>query len=287
MKKIYFSFASLVLAAFFILDSSSVKSKITSPPAGNAGDPVTNTSCAAGGCHPSPAVSPTSSDFDFLIGTSIPTTALNSSFKYADSQNYNITFASEGFTGRYGFQLVAIDAANAQAGTFAVSNAATTKINTLSNRQYIGHLNASATKSWTFKWTAPAATTGDVSFYYAFVNADNNNQSTGDIVYKGVVTISPEGTSAIEPIESKLSNLSIMPNPVNNQFAVNFNLIEANEVNAQLYSLDGRLVQELINEQLPAGNCSKSFNANELNAGVYLVKLNIGQSSVTKKIVKL
>jgi hypothetical protein len=287
MKKIYFSFASLAIAAFFIFDATIVKSKITSPPAGTSGDPITNSSCAAGGCHPSPAVTPTSSDLALTIGTGTPTTSLNSSFKYAGSEIYNINFGITSFTGRYGFQIVELDGANTQAGSFTVSNAATTKINTSGGRQYIGHQNANATKSWTFKWNAPAVTTGDVTFYYAFITANNDNESTGDVVYKGSVKISPESASAIEPIDTKLSNLSIMPNPVNNQFAVSFDLLETNKVSAQLYSIDGRLVQELMNEQLPAGNCSKSFDANELNAGIYLVKLNIGQSSVTKKIVKL
>jgi hypothetical protein len=290
MKKIYFSFASLAIAAFFIFDATIVKSKITSPPAGTSGDPITNSSCAAGGCHPSPAVTPTSSDLALTIGTGTPTTSLNSSFKYAGSEIYNINFGITSFTGRYGFQMVALDASNNQAGTFAATNAATTKRVTsvgTGTREYMGHLNANATKNWTFRWTSPATTTGNVTFYYAFVTADNNNQSSGDVVYKGSVTISPESASAIEPIDTKLSNLSIMPNPVNNQFAVSFDLLETNKVSAQLYSIDGRLVQELMNEQLPAGNCSKSFDANELNAGIYLVKLNIGQSSVTKKIVKL
>jgi len=287
MKKIYFSFASLLLAGFFILDSTTVKSKITNPPAGSAGDPITNSSCAQGGCHPSPAVTPTSSDLTLSIGTGTPTTALNSSFKYAGAQDYNIAFLVSSITGRYGFQIVALDGANAQAGSFTVTNAATTKINTSGTRQYMGHQNANNTKNWSFKWTAPVATTGNVTFYYSFVTADNNNQSSGDVVYKGSVTISPETTSAIEPIETKLSNLSIMPNPVNNQFALSFDLLETSEVSAQLFTLDGRLVYELMNEHLSAGNCSRTISANDLNAGIYLVKLNVGQSSVTKKIVKL
>lgn len=287
MKKIYFSLMTFFVASAFILNFNVANSEIPSPPTGSAGDPVTNNSCAKGGCHPSPAVTPTSSDLTLTIGTGTPTTPLNSSFKYADSQLYNIGFLLTSTTGRYGFQIVALDAANAQAGSFTVSNAATTKIKTSGSRQYMGHLNANATKNWAFKWTAPAITTGNVTFYYSYVTANNNNQSSGDVVYKGSVTISPETASAIEPIETKLSNLSIMPNPVNNQFAVSFDLLEANNVNAQLYSLEGRLVQDLMNEQLSAGNCSKSFNVDGLNAGIYLVKLNIGQSSITKKIVKL
>ncbi len=289
MKKKYLLLGLFLVAAFATITTTKVNSKITSPPVGTSGDPFTNATCSQSGCHPSPANNATSSELTLTIGTGTPTTVLDNNFTYIENTTYNIGFLINAFTGRYGFQMTCLDGSNAKAGTFAVSNAATTKINTAGGtgtRQYMGHLNASATKNWVFKWTAPAATTGDVTFYYSFNTADNNNSPTGDVIYKGAVTISPN-TTGVENISDKLSALNISPNPVSDEFRISFEMKETNSVSSQLYSLDGKVCKQLMNEKLSEGNFSRAFDINDMPSGIYLVKINVGESSVTKKIINL
>lgn len=285
MNKKYLLLTTFLVAIFATLNVTTVKSKITSPPAGSSGDPVNTGTCAQSGCHNGSAQTPASGDLTLTIGTGNPTTPLDASFVYTPGTAYNIGFLINSFTGRYGFQMAALNGSNTQAGTFAVTNAATTKINTATGRNYIGHLNASSTKSWVYKWTAPASGTGTVTFYYSYNTANDDNNPTGDVIYKGSVSIEAL-LSGVEDISTKVADLNIFPNPISSQFSISFDLKEADNVSAQLYSLDGKLMKELINEKMNSGNVNQQFDVNDLAAGIYLVKLNVGGATITKKIVK-
>jgi len=62
--------------------------------------------------------------------------------------------------------------------------------------------------------------------------------------------------------------------------------MEANTVSSQLYSLNGQLVKQLINAKTEQGHVVQNFDVRDLPSGIYLVKLNVGDASVTKKIIK-
>ena len=294
MKKKYFLLTVFLVAAFATFNITTVKSKITSPPAGNSGDPFTAMTCAQSGCHPQPAQTPPNGDLTLNIGTGNPTTPLNG-FVFTPGTLYNIAFSFPAIVGAthpfYGFQIVALDASNAQAGTMAVSNAATTQINTsvaTGSRQYMGHHTANSGHNWVFKWTAPATCSGPVTFYYAYnkCNASAANPSAAEgTIYSSEVTIQCSG-AGIENISDKVSELNVFPNPINSDFSISFDLKEANDVSAQLYSLDGKRAKELINEKTEIGHFTQQFDVRELPSGIYLVKLNVGGASVTRKIVK-
>ncbi len=290
MKKKYFLLSLFVAALLVTFNTAPVNSKIASPPAGSSGDPFTGASCAQGGCHPSPTQTPGPTDVTLMIGTDAGniTTPFNSNFKYKTDTTYYIQFLINSFTGRYGFQIVPLDAANTQAGVFPVPlfNAGTTKINTLSSRQYMGHLLASSTRNWIFKWTAPSITTGDITFYYAYNTADNDNTPVGDVIYKNSVTISPDFTGIADNMADKISQLIVMPNPVTDNFTMQFTLKQSDMVSASLYSLEGTRCQELINEKTGEGAFNRSFDVVSLPSGIYLLKLSVGNASVMRKMIK-
>jgi len=286
MKKSYLLTIFFLVAVFATINVNTIKSKPQSAPADSSGAPVSNATCAKSGCHGGPVQTNTASTLTILdIGTGNPTTPLNSSFAYTPGTLYNIAFGLTSSTGRYGFQIVPLTSANAMAGSFTVTSASTTQINTLSGRQYMGHKSANTTKNWAFKWTAPAAGAGAVTFYYSYNTADNDGEVTNDVIYQGSVTIS-ELSTGIADINDKVSSLNIFPNPISNEFGVSFNLNEANMVSSQLYSLDGKLSRVLINEKMGAGDFNQQFDAGDLAAGIYLIKLNVGDASITKKIIK-
>ncbi len=295
MKKSYLTL-SLFLAGFIaVISYNQVNSEIPYPPAGNAGDPFTANTCARSGCHPSPSLTPAQGDLTFNIGTGTPTTPLTSSFQYTGGQLYNLAFIinkSANPTAYYGFQVVALDGSNNQAGSFAVTDNTHTKIATsppTGTRQYMGHKGANTFKNWVWQWTAPATSTGPVTFYYAYNLMSWNGVGTptnaeGEI-YTGTVTIQP-GATGIEDISEKLSSLNIFPNPVTSEFSISFDLKSNEQLSASIYSLDGKLSRELMNEKGQQGYFNRSFNVQDLPAGIYLVKLNAGSASVTKKIIK-
>lgn len=294
MNKKYVLLSIFLVAILATLNVTTVNSKISAPPVASAGDPFNSgATCAQSGCHAGPAQTPGANDLTLNIGTGQPTTAL-AGFHYVPGTLYNLAFSINLFATTnpyYGFQIVALDASNNKAGTMTVSNSATTQIVThaaTGTRQYMGHHNANNTHTWPFKWTAPAAGTGPVTFYYAYniCNASsatpNNPEGT---IYHSSVTIQ-ELSSGIADISDKVSELSIFPNPISSDFNISFDLKETEKVSAQLYSLDGRLVKELINEKTADGHFTQNSDAGGLSSGVYLIKLNVGDASVTKKILK-
>lgn len=270
------------------LNTATVNSKITSPPAGSSGDPFTNATCVQSGCHGGSVGNASSTNLTLTIGTSTPTTPLDNSFQYVGGTQYNIGFLINAFTGRYGFQFVALDANNNQAGTMTVTNQATTKINTSAgtgSRQYMGHLNASSTKNWVFRWTAPAASTGPVSFYYSFATEDGDGNPGSNVVFKGNVTIAASSVG-VEDISNVASGLRIFPNPVSNEVGLSFDLLEPNDVNIELYSIDGKMNKSLHSSAAVSGKFSEKFDISELPSGVYLLKLKVGNATTSTKIFK-
>lgn len=109
------------------------------------------------------------------------------------------TFHPDGFL--YGFQLTAIDGTGTQAGTLAATDTVNTQLVSgfvLGNlRQYIEHTFAGAfpvefnQRTWTFKWTAPAASAGPVTFYVAGNGGNGDGESTGDFIYTSSATVLP------------------------------------------------------------------------------------------------
>lgn len=286
MKKNYLLLALFLIAALATTNLRQANSEIPTPPVGSTGDPLSNVSCAQSGCHASPANTNTT-DLSFYIteGPSLDT-LLNSSFEYVPGATYYMNFQLASTTGRYGFQVSSfLGASTTQAGSYTVTDATHTAIKTVQGRQYMGHKNASTFKNWEFQWTAPAS--GDVTFYYAYNNANNDDEATGDVIYQGSVTISPKTGVGINDITNKLSNLNVFPNPVTKAFGLSFNLKATEQVSVQVYNLGGELVSELMNEQISAGSLNRNFDINNLAEGVYTLKLNVGNSSVSKKIVKL
>ncbi len=116
---------------------------------------------------------------------------------YTPGQLYNLTVNVSSLispaTGntKDGFQITALDASNDSAGTFSISNANLTVLDVFFDRQYVSHKNVTAgnTPAWTFRWQAPAAGTGTVTFYIAANRSNNNSDSSGDNIYTQSFTI--------------------------------------------------------------------------------------------------
>ncbi len=106
---------------------------------------------------------------------------------YVPGQTYDLELtvaASNGNPGGYGFQLTALDDKNnANVGTFQNlgANVKESAAQNTGGRTYLEHKGgASATRTFTTKWVAPAAKTGAVDFYYIGNVVDGNGAKTGD-----------------------------------------------------------------------------------------------------------
>jgi hypothetical protein len=78
------------------------------------------------------------------------------------------------------------------------------------------------------------------------------------------------------------AEIKMFPNPASEQVLVEFNLpvTETGFYTAKLYDIEGRLVKEIVRNQLKEGIARISFNTSHLNNGVYILKLEDGDKAI-------
>ncbi|MBK6586760.1 MAG: carboxypeptidase regulatory-like domain-containing protein [Acidobacteria bacterium] len=110
----------------------------------------------------------------------------------------------------WGFQLTALDTAtNSKAGTLTATTSFTAVANS-STRQYMNQSGTGVFRgqangaTWTFNWTAPAASVGPVKFYAAGLQADNQDDDTGDQMFLTNLTLSPGAAATPTPTPTPL-----------------------------------------------------------------------------------
>ncbi|HZS09491.1 MAG TPA: choice-of-anchor V domain-containing protein [Blastocatellia bacterium] len=172
------------------------------PPASHTGAPSELT-CNTSGCHTSFT---TNSGPGTLNLSGLPAGG------YVGGQDYTLTVTlNQASRALFGFELTALDASGKKAGNLAQGNDGRTQVingqvgNNL--RQYIEHSLSgsdpvSGNGSWTFKWTAPATSTGKVTFYFAGNAADGQNGSFGDYIYTKSVSVDPQAAVPITTVSA-------------------------------------------------------------------------------------
>ncbi len=120
---------------------------------------------------------------------------------------------------------------------------------------------------------------------YVTGGSDNPN-NTDFITLKYSSTIGIQQVSTELPSEFSLSQN--YPNPFNPvtkiRFSVSNEFSNAN-VRLAIYDITGKMVKELLNEQLKAGVYEYGFDASNLPSGVYFYKLSAGSYTETKKMI--
>lgn len=125
----------------------------------------------------------------------------------------------------------------------------------------------------------PAAGTSSITLSVAGDNTLTLTDSKGCAQVVNVVGVGIEKTDFI-------NNLSVFPNPTENNVTISFNSIEAKNVTVKLISLNG---QEIFNQELPqfVGEYSKTVNLSTQAQGVYFLQIVSDKNVTTKKVVKL
>lgn len=77
------------------------------------------------------------------------------------------------------------------------------------------------------------------------------------------------------------------PNPFNPVTNIKFNIKEKSDVSMKVYNTEGKLIETLVNKILPAGEYEYTFDAVNLNSGVYFVTVQANGFTDTKKMVLL
>ena len=260
-KQFYFStgFIGLLIASYITFSSYSLFA-----PSNKSGSPGDGSDCSS--CH---STFP-KENIENIIETTIPNAG------YSEGENYTITVSgieAEGFP-LYGFSMTAEDAFGQKVGTF------TAGINTTVTNNHIGHSPAlnSSSPSWTFEWKAPPSGTGKVTFYGAFVQANNKDRNFGDKVKLSNYSVNENtisSTTKIFPsdVDIHLTNEQIWINTIK---PVEWKTITA-------FDLNGRKMME---KSIQTTNKKFSIDVHLLPTGIYFITLFSDKGIVTKQIMK-
>lgn len=112
--------------------------------------------------------------------------------------------------------------------------------------------------------------------------------SKGGIAY----TFYPEGSAVSiadfdNPVATQFELLQNYPNPFNPSTTIRYQLINSGFVSLKVYDALGQEVANLVNEEKSPGMYETKFDGFNLAGGVYIYRLQVGASSLTKKMILL
>ena len=192
--------------------------------------------------------------------------------EYVPGQTYTITVSNTAQANKRGFQLVAIDEAFANAGTFTAG--ANTRIIAGGGRSYMCHNNPNQS-SWTFSWTAPANAVGKISFF-----ASSRSVDVG--IFTNSISLDAQVTSLIPTLT--INDMQVYPNPASKYVRVAGKATPAQQLKIDLVRLNGQLVLEHSIMTDNDGNFNTTIDLSAAKGkGIYLLRyINAGKYEVKK-----
>jgi hypothetical protein len=97
----------------------------------------------------------------------------------------------------------------------------------------------------------------------------------------------PNGVFEDEQTGHSSSNslgLTIEPNPANDIVNINFNIPHPGRASLELYNAVGELIQKIADKTYDRGSYESTFTTNDLPQGIYLLRLQCGNFTETKRI---
>lgn len=279
MKKTITLVSLLLVTGLVLLDATGNKviSNTSGSPAAHTGSPADGMNCTM--CHGGTA----SASSTQLITSNIPASG------YVPGQTYTIIAAvgQQGIS-KYGFQISPQSPSGTLLGSLAITNSSATKI---VGTKYVTHTAGgtaapSFARTWSFNWTAPAAGTGNVTFYGAFNYSNGLSNSSGDIIRLNTLTVNE--STGVGIAENKLDGqFSVFPNPVSDVLQIKADLQNAAEIRVELLDLNGRTTN--VSGSFTGVPGSAVFNMEipaSLPSGIYQLFIETAEGKTVKKIYK-
>lgn len=113
--------------------------------------------------------------------------------------------------------------------------------------------------------------------------SDNVAEDGGQLVSWGLTICSTEEPPVSGVADQSLAGLTVSPNPNKGDFTVQFTSVSGNDIKIAVYDIRGR---QLLNDTFAnTGLIQQPISLRNAQAGVYLVNIQDGDSTVTRKIV--
>ncbi len=231
-------------------------------------------------------------------GPATETILFSGGTQYVPGQTYTVTCKVIHPTrNRFGFQIVSLrNSDNANIGTITLLDTTRTRsqiptFGAFQTRNYVMHrINGTQGTSnsceWSYRWLAPATNQGAITFYACFNSANNNGANdAGDETNCTQLTITP-GVVNLGSIERANDNVSVYPNPVNNELSIKYTLNKSSAFKAELVDLKGKLIQKLYQNENANGEIEEKIILNKtIIPGVYFINFTVEEKRFTKKII--
>ncbi|MEL6133203.1 MAG: alpha/beta hydrolase-fold protein, partial [Bacteroidota bacterium] len=94
-------------------------------------------------------------------------------------------------------------------------------------------------------------------------------------------------TTQVDQAQPMLSSLQIVPNPVNEELILKFDLSQSRKVKIDILDISGRLQQTLWEGNLPAGSQQKQFtlSGGRLSSGIYICRISTTKDTRTAAFI--
>jgi hypothetical protein len=250
----------VLCSVIIFINPQSAYSSSAGAPIGRTGSNGEST-CIDVGCHTGNTFNTTGT-----ITTNIPA----SGYKAGQTYNINVKITEAG-SSSFGFQVKASEGLFVETGETQL----------LGSGSYITHKSTSIggtdSRQWNFQWVAPASNAQTVTFSAAILT---NSNTTGYKVYLDELTVQKASSNSISNLNKK--NITIYPVPFDKSFTVKNIQFVAEKVYASVYTLEGK---KMAGKETTSNLVS--FNTQNFAKGIYILKLQAGETIVTKKIAKM
>ena len=124
---------------------------------------------------------------------------------------------------------------------------------------------------------------GDVLINGAMVTVADIKTDNG-VVHVIDAVLLPGTTTGINETVIDKANVSIYPNPVSELLNIGFEVTKDSEVSLEMYNIQGQQVRFQQLGYTPRGYNTAEMGVSDLDAGLYIVTINTGNSQVAKKV---
>ena len=119
-----------------------------------------------------------------------------------------------------------------------------------------------------------------------FTNTGTQSSASSQLFKVFVIKNTPSETHQLNPQSIGTLKMQVYPNPNDGHFIVQFNLIKSAEVKISIFNAEGKVIEERVLSNLPAGDNSFQRKIRNLpSGGVYWVTIETEYEKATQKII--